>query len=104
MKRLLLKLYFMLFKMSVVVVHYLYNRKSQKYYHYFLAKNGIKFSGRPHFIGLTSMFDTHGTITIGKGVVISEEVVFLTHEWVEQKVKLHEQVPLTHRHEMIKIK
>lgn len=81
MKKLLTKLYFIMFKMSVVFVHYLYNRKSQKYYHYFLAKNGIKFSGSPHFIRLTSMFDTHGTITIGKGVVISEEVVFLTHDY-----------------------
>lgn len=81
MKSLFLKLFFILFKHSVSVVHYLYNKKSQSYYHYFLSKNGIVFSGKARFIGLSSTFDNHGVITIKNNVVISEEVVFLTHDY-----------------------
>lgn len=182
MKLLLSKLYHILFKKSVLLVHYFYNKKSQKYYHYFLSKNGVVFYGTPQFIGLTSTFDNHGTITIDSNVVVSEEVLFLTHDysvvnvskeylqnssgypwigdiqigqntfigirviilpgtsigknciigagavvkgnipdnsivignpshivgntcdWIEKKVKLYKQIPLTHRSEMMKIK
>jgi acetyltransferase-like isoleucine patch superfamily enzyme len=81
MKSLLSKLFFILFKKSILIVHYFYNKKSQKYYYYFLSKNGIIFSGVPQFIGLSSTFDNHGKITIEKNVVISEEVLFLTHDY-----------------------
>lgn len=81
MRSLLRKLYFILFKTSVSFVHYAYNKKSQQYYYYFLSKNRIVFSGKPKFIGLSSTFDNHGMITIKNNVVISEEVVFLTHDY-----------------------
>ncbi|MCK5536211.1 MAG: acyltransferase [Bacteroidales bacterium] len=81
MKALLSKLYYIFFKKSVLLIHYFYNKKSQKYYYYFLSKNGVVFSGTPRFIGLTSTFDTHGLITIENNVVISEKVIFLTHDY-----------------------
>ncbi len=81
MRLLLKKLYFILFKKSVSFVHYAYNKKSQQYYYYFLSKNRIVFLGKPKFIGLSSTFDNHGTITLEKNIVISEEVVFLTHDY-----------------------
>lgn len=81
MKSLFRKIYFLIFKKSVLFVHYFYNKKSQQYYYYFLSKNRIVFSGKPKFIGLTSTFDNHGIITLAKNIVISEEVVFLTHDY-----------------------
>lgn len=81
MRSLFRKMYLLLFKKSVLFVHYLYNKKSQQYYHYFLSKNRVIFSGKPKFIGLSSTFDNHGTITLEKNIVILEEVVFLTHDY-----------------------
>ena len=75
------KLYFKIFKTSVVMVHFILNKYSQKYYRFFLRKNGIEFSGIPKFIGLSSTFDNHAKITIGNNVVISEDVIFLTHDY-----------------------
>ncbi len=79
--RLLSNLFFIIFKKSVLFIHYFYNKKSQQYYYYFLSKNGVVFSGVPNFIGLSSTFDNHGVITIENNVVISEEVIFLTHDY-----------------------
>ena len=81
MKKVFYRLYSIFFKWSVMFVHYVYNRKSQDYYQFFLSKNGVKFNGKAKYIGLTSTFDNHGIITINSNVVISEEVVFLTHDY-----------------------
>lgn len=47
----------------------------------FLERAGVRFTGKPEYIGATCRFDLHGTIEIGAGVVISEHVSILTHDY-----------------------
>jgi carbonic anhydrase/acetyltransferase-like protein (isoleucine patch superfamily) len=50
-------------------------------YTYFLRKFGINFSGQPRYISTSSWFDDFELVTIGERVVISRNVVFLTHDY-----------------------
>ena len=47
----------------------------------FYKHMGINIKGTPEFIGLTARFDTSAKIEIQEGVVISEGVVVLTHDY-----------------------
>lgn len=42
---------------------------------------GIKFNGNPEYIDYHSHLDSSGGLTLGKGVVISTNVIILTHDW-----------------------
>lgn len=47
----------------------------------FYSHMGIRINGTPRFIGLTARFDTSAKIEIQAGVVISEGVIVLTHDY-----------------------
>lgn len=42
---------------------------------------GVKFNGKPRFISPSAKFDLSSSITLGDRAVISENVVFLTHDY-----------------------
>lgn len=55
---------------------------TDKYVRY-LSKNGVHFTGKPNYIAHSAYFDGQGLtrITIGDEVVISREVMLLTHDY-----------------------
>lgn len=42
---------------------------------------GIKFIGNPEYIDYHSHLDPSGELILGRGVVISTNVIILTHDW-----------------------
>lgn len=51
--------------------------------YHFYSKNGMIFNGVPNYISSSVYFDggNYSMIELGKGVTISSEVSFLTHDW-----------------------
>ena len=59
------------------------NRRFTDIYWRYLQKVGVRFTGRPNYIASSAYLDGQGyrMITIGKDVVISREVMLLTHDY-----------------------
>ena len=59
------------------------NRLFTSLYYKFLNKRGVRFSGRPNYISSSAYIDGQGysIINIGKDVVISRDVMLLTHDF-----------------------
>lgn len=59
------------------------NRLYTDLYAAYLSKHGVKFRGRPNYIASSAYFDGQGLkdIEIGDEVVISREVMLLTHDY-----------------------
>lgn len=59
------------------------NRVFTDLYMAYLKKNGVRFRGRPNYISSSAYFDGQGLrdIEIGDEVVISREVMLLTHDY-----------------------
>jgi maltose O-acetyltransferase len=59
------------------------NRLFTDRYTKYLAKHGVHFTGRPNYIAHNAYFDGQGLdlITIGDEVVISRDVMLLTHDY-----------------------
>lgn len=68
----------------IIVIHitfYLSHRLYMKFYIPYLKYKGVKFSGKPRYIGLQVKFDNYKNIQLGERVVISNECHFLTHDY-----------------------
>lgn len=59
------------------------NRLFTDMYVSYLSKHGVKFTGKPNYISSSVYFDGQGlcNITIGDEVVLSREVMLLTHDY-----------------------
>ena len=57
------------------------HRRYMKYYNRILHSAGLKINGTPRFIAYSVKFDDFNLITLGDRVVISSNVIFLTHDY-----------------------
>jgi len=74
------KIFIKIFVVYDVIFH---TRIQQKSFYWYLKKKGIKINGEPCFISTDVFFDinNYGEINIGKGVVISLNVIILIHDY-----------------------
>ena len=82
------KIFSVIVKKIIYILDGINNRVYTDLYYKFLKSQGIKFIGRPNYIASNAYIDGQGYnyITIGKDVVISREVMLLTHDYSIENV------------------
>lgn len=83
MKKIMIKIKKIYFKVFGKIHNYLNVGSYMKHYIKYLKQLGIHFDGTPNYISSDVYFDGHyyGGITIGDKVTISREVMFLVHDY-----------------------
>ena len=81
MKRKIQRIYFHLFKFLIGLIVYFNSRIYMRLYNILLKSSGIKIIGTPRFIAKSAKFDDFELITLGDRLVISSNVIFLTHDY-----------------------
>lgn len=77
------KIYSVILRKSIFLLDGINNRLFTQLYYKYLKKRGVMFAGRPNYISSSAYLDGKGLdiISIGKDVVISREVMLLTHDY-----------------------
>lgn len=81
MKRFVLRILFNLLRMLLLPVEIVSVRHFMKLYTRLLTALGVRFDGEPRYISRRVRFDDFELIRIGARAVVSERVVFLTHDY-----------------------
>ena len=81
MKRKFQRIYFHLAKFIISWLVYIDSRLYMKYYEKLLRSVGLKLYGKPRFIAVSAKFDDFDLITLGDRLVVSMNVMFLTHDY-----------------------
>jgi acetyltransferase-like isoleucine patch superfamily enzyme len=81
MKRKIARLFFYSCKFFIGMAVYLNSRLYMKLYNKLLKTTGLKISGTPRFIAKSVKFDDFNLITLGDRLVVSSNVIFLTHDY-----------------------
>lgn len=81
MKRKFQRFFFHLFKYFIGFFVYVDGRLYMRLYNRLLKTSGLKMNGAPRFIAKSVKFDDFDLITLGDRVVVSSNVVFLTHDY-----------------------
>lgn len=77
------KIFSVIHRKNICLLDGINNHKFTSKYYKYLSAHGVKFTGRPNYIAANAYLDGAGLdlITIGKDVVISREVMLLTHDF-----------------------
>lgn len=81
LKRIFRKSSFALKRILLMPLVYTNHRLYMKCYNKFLKAAGLKIVGTPRFIAYSVKFDDFNLISLGDRVVISSNVIFLTHDY-----------------------
>ena len=81
MKRKIQRIFFHLFKYFIGLLAYVNSRLYMKFYNSFLKSSGITLNGVPRFIAKSAKFDDFNLIALGDRLVVSSNVIFLTHDY-----------------------
>lgn len=81
MKRKFQRICFYIFKFFVGLFVYVDGRLYMKLYNRLLRFYGFKLIGIPRFIAKSAKFDDFNMITLGDRLVVSSNVIFLTHDY-----------------------
>ncbi|MBS4058271.1 MAG: acyltransferase [Bacteroidales bacterium] len=81
MKRKFQRLFFHFFKYLIGLLAYIDSRLFMQLYNKFLKAAGIKLNGVPRFVAKSVKFDDFNMITLGDRLVVSSNVIFLTHDY-----------------------
>jgi acetyltransferase-like isoleucine patch superfamily enzyme len=81
MKRLINRVFFHSLRIIIGVMTYIDRRIYMRYYNWLLKAEGLEMTGVPRFIAKSVKFDDFDMITLGDRVVISSNVIFLTHDY-----------------------
>jgi len=80
-KRLVKKSLFHLQRISLLPLVYTNHRLYMKFYNQLLKGAGLKITGSPRFIAYNVKFDDFDLISLGDRLVVSSNVIFLTHDY-----------------------
>ncbi len=81
LKRIINKSLFRLKRFLLIPLVYTDHRKYMKFYNKLLKSAGLKINGTPRFIAYSVKFDDFNLITLGDRLVVSSNVIFLTHDY-----------------------
>lgn len=81
MKRKIHRLLFHTMKFFIGLTTYMDHRLYMKLYNPLLSISGIHLKGTPRFIAKSAKFDDFDLITLGERLVISSNVILLTHDY-----------------------
>jgi acetyltransferase-like isoleucine patch superfamily enzyme len=81
MKRKIHRIFFYSCKFFIGLVVYFNSRFYMKLYNKLLSTTGLKINGTPRFIAKSVKFDDFNLITLGDRLVVSSNVIFLTHDY-----------------------
>lgn len=81
MKRLLSRILFYTIKYFVGLFVYIDRRLYMSMYTHLLKQFGLRINGEPRFIAKSVKFDDFNLISIGDRLVVSSNVIFLTHDY-----------------------
>lgn len=81
MKRKIQRIFFHTFKFFIGLLVYVNARWYMKFYNSLLRFYGFKINGTPRFIAKSAKFDDFNLITLGDRLVVSSNVIFLTHDY-----------------------
>ncbi|KAF5067436.1 2,3,4,5-tetrahydropyridine-2,6-dicarboxylate N-acetyltransferase [anaerobic digester metagenome] len=81
MKRLINRVFFHSMRIAIGFITYFDRRIYMRYYNKLLRAEGLKMNGVPRFIAKSVKFDDFDLVTLGDRVVISSNVIFLTHDY-----------------------
>lgn len=79
--RFIIKIIFHASKPPLRIIEFFDARLYMSIYKNLLSKLGVKFLGQPRYISSSATFDDFEKITFGNDVVVSKNVVFLTHDY-----------------------
>jgi len=74
-------LYYLYFNLSRLLKIFRFKEASMTLFRKALAIKGVRFSGRPRYIDHNVYLDPEGGLTLGYNVVISTNVIVLTHDY-----------------------
>ena len=80
-KRLFKKGFFQLRRILLLPLVYTNHRLYMKFYNSLLKSSGLTLHGTPRFIAYSVKFDDFNLITLGDRLVVSSNVIFLTHDY-----------------------
>lgn len=75
------RIIFILFRFLAIACKVISEKMYMKIFIWAYKIIGIKFNGNSEYIDYHSHLDSSGGLTLGKGVVISTNVIILTHDW-----------------------
>lgn len=81
MKKIFIRIYYYFCIYCLRVIQLFSVRKYMTLFHALLKWRGMKFTGEPRFISSRVKFDNFSMIEIGERVVISDNVILLTHDY-----------------------
>jgi acetyltransferase-like isoleucine patch superfamily enzyme len=81
MKRKMLKMCFHVGKFFIGIFVFFDSRVYMYFFNKLLNFSGIKLNGKPRFVAKNVKFDDFSLIALGDRVVISSNVIFLTHDY-----------------------
>ena len=81
MKRKIQRVFFYTFKFLIGLLVYINARLYMQFYNSLLRYFGFKINGVPRFIAKSVKFDDFDLITLGDRLVVSSNVIFLTHDY-----------------------
>lgn len=79
--RVITRLVFHIVKFFLRLLEATYVRAYMSLYTKFLAMYGVKFTGKPRYISTRVKIDNFNKVQIGERVVISDNVILLTHDY-----------------------
>jgi acetyltransferase-like isoleucine patch superfamily enzyme len=80
-KRIIQRMIFYSLKFPVIIISYFDSRLYMKFYTSLLKLRGMKVNGIPRFIHKSAKFDGFDHISISDRIVVSSNVIFLTHDY-----------------------
>lgn len=96
MTRFFLKLIFHFGKIPLRLIEFFDARLYMAIYARLLSRLGVRFVGVPRYISSLAIFDDFNKVSFGDGIVVSKNVVFLTHDYsVTTGLKAINQAPAT---------
>ena len=80
-KRIINKAIFAVQRASLLPLVYTNHRIYMRFYNKILKAAGLTLNGTPRFIAYSAKFDDFNLITLGDRLVVSSNVIFLTHDY-----------------------
>ncbi|HCG7972811.1 TPA: acyltransferase [Vibrio parahaemolyticus] len=81
MQKFIIKFLLEFFRPVLIAIDFVNPRLFMRVYFFLLKKNGLKFKGKPRYISPRSKFDLSSQIILGERIVISHNVILLTHDY-----------------------